>query len=61
MTTPAKPRPAEEPRKVKCPFCRDGKRWNAYTATVDDCDWCRGEGTVENLDGSLDKAEGEHD
>ena len=62
MTTPAKPRPSEEPRK--CPRCRGTgiiEWFHGPSRHWETCDACDGEGTVENLDGSLDKAEGEHD
>jgi DnaJ-class molecular chaperone len=54
MTTTAKPRPAEEPRK--CPKCngRGFAEWfHGPSRHWETCDACDGEGTVQNLHGEM--------
>jgi DnaJ-class molecular chaperone len=50
MTTPAKPRPAEEPRK--CPRC-GGNGWFRIGAQWVECQDCDTTGFVQNLHGEM--------
>jgi len=54
MTTPAKPRPSEQPRKCpKCAGCGYIAWFNGLCRQVVTCDACDGNGTVQNLHGEM--------